>query len=184
MFTLLGCVIAIFATYLFPIWDSRQLKAKILNASKASLNYLEVAIQNRAERNENQSRMARKSANLSLSALSEAIESARQEPMQKHIGFKGLYDVQAIIYQINAIITSIYLSLNHKAEQTDLLLVGQIVADLSGEANNNKHETIKVPPMAETELYNEHSTPQKLTHIAALSAGFNEAVTRSFDGAF
>ena len=184
MFTLLGCIIAIFATYLFPIWDSRQLKVKIVNAAKASLNYLDVAIQNRAERDENQSRIARKNANLSLSALSEAIESARQEPMQKHTDFNGLYDVQAIVYQINAIITSIYLSLNHKAEQTDLLLVGQIMADLTGKVNSHEVETIKVLPMAETELYNEHSTPQKLAHIAALSAGFNGAVERSFGGGF
>lgn len=172
IFTLLGCVIAIFATYLFPIWDSRQLKAKIVNASKASLDYLEVAIQNRVERDENQSRMARKNANLSLSALSEAIESASQEPMRKHIDFDGLYGVQSTIYQINAIITSIYLSVNHKSEQVDSFLVSQIVSNLSdGEVVQSNTEW----NADEVYLVNDgdHSTNQKLTHIAALSFDFS-----------
>ncbi|MGQ7852767.1 FUSC family membrane protein [Pedobacter sp. WC2501] len=172
IFTLLGCVIAIFATYLFPIWDSRQLKAKIVNASKASLDYLEVAIQNRVERDENQSRMARKNANLSLSALSEAIESASQEPMRKHIDFDGLYGVQSTIYQINAIITSIYLSVNHKSEQVDSFLVSQIVSNLSdGEVVQSNTEW----NADEVYLVNDgdHSTNQKLTHIAVLSFDFS-----------
>jgi len=172
IFTLLGCVIAIFATYLFPIWDSRQLKAKIVNASKASLDYLEVAIQNRVERDENQSRMARKNANLSLSALSEAIESASQEPMRKHIDFNDLYGVQSTIYQINAIITSIYLSVNHKPGQADPLLVDRIVSNLSDgkmvQSNTEWHAD-------EVYLVDEgdDSTNQKLSHIAALSFDFS-----------
>ena len=170
IFTLLGCVIAIFATYLFPIWDSRQLKAKIVNASKASLDYLEVAIQNRVERDENQSRMARKNANLSLSALSEAIESASQEPMRKHIDFNGLYGVQSTIYQINAIITSIYLSLNHKPEQADPLLVKQIISNLSTE---DMLKSDAKPHVDAIDVdHDDHSTKQKLAHIAALSLDF------------
>ncbi|MCX2493978.1 FUSC family protein [Pedobacter sp. PF22-3] len=180
IFTVWGCVIAIFATYLFPIWDSRQLKAKIVNASKASLDYLEVAIQNRVARDENQSRMARKNANLSLSALSEAIESASQEPMRKHIDFNGLYGVQSTIYQINAIITSIYLSVNHKPRQADPLLVDQIISNLSNgelvQSNTEWHAD---------EVYlvddGDHSINQKLTHIAALSFGFSR-FSASFKG--
>jgi uncharacterized membrane protein YccC len=172
IFTVLGCVIAIFATYLFPVWDSQQLRAKITDAAKASLNYLEVAIQNRAERN--QSRMARKNANLSLSALSEAIDSANQEPMRRHIDFNGLYDVQAIIYQINAIITSIYLSVNHKAEQADALLVAQIVSNLGNEAISNNAVT-GIDAMDVND--DDHSTRQKLAYIAALSIDFKRFST-------
>ena len=178
MFTLLGCAIAIFATYLFPIWDSRQLKAKIISASKASLDYLQVAVQNKENREENASRIARKNANLSLSALSEAIESASQEPMRKHIDFNGLYGVQSTIYQINAIITSIYLSLNHKQEQTDPLLVDRIVGNLSCSADQDMPPAQPVDAVAVTadDLYQEHSTPQKLAHIAALSFSFRNYV--------
>ncbi|WP_431293979.1 FUSC family membrane protein [Pedobacter sp. P26] len=171
IFTVLGCVIAIFATYLFPIWDSQQLRAKITDAAKASIRYLEVAIQNQTERDENQSRMARKNANLSLSGLSEAIDSASQEPMREHIDFNDLYGIQSTIYQINAIITSIYLSVNHKPGQADPLLVDQIVSNLmDGEevqSNTEWHAD-------EIYLVDEggHSTNQKLTHIAALSFDF------------
>jgi uncharacterized membrane protein YccC len=170
IFTVLGCVIAIFATYLFPIWDSQQLSAKITDAVKASIRYLEVAIQNQVERDENQSRMARKNANLSLSGLSEAIDSASQEPMRKHIDFNGLYDVQAIIYQINAIITSIYLSGHHQPGQANALLVKQIVSNLS---NVTVLKNDAVPRVDVMDLnYDDHSTSQKLAHIAALSFEF------------
>lgn len=171
IFTVLGCVIAIFATYLFPIWDSRQLKEKINKATKDSLHYLQVAIERKENLSENVSRMARKNANLSLSALSEAIESASQEPMRKHIDFKGLYGVQSTIYQINAIITSIYLSFNHKPEQADPLLVKQIISNLS---NEDMLENDDVPHVNIIDVdHDDHSTKQKLAHIAALSLEFN-----------
>ncbi|WP_316847883.1 FUSC family protein [Pedobacter psychrodurus] len=172
IFTVLGCVIAIFATYLFPVWDSRQLKAKISRATTDTLHYLQVAIERKENLGENISRMARKNANLSLSALSEAIESASQEPMRKHIDFNGLYGVQSTIYQINAIITSIYLSVNHKPEQADSLLVDRIVSNLSdGTVIQNNAEL----DSDEVYLYHDgdHSTKQKLAHIAALSCQFN-----------
>jgi len=175
IFTVLGCVIAIFATYLFPIWDSRQLKEKISKATKDSLHYLRVAIERKENLDENISRMARKNANLSLSALSEAIESASQEPMRKHIDFNGLYGVQSTIYQINAIITSIYLSLNHKPEQADPLLVSQIVSNLSHE------DVLKTDVVSEVNIidvdHDDHSTRQKLAHIAALSFDFRRFST-------
>jgi uncharacterized membrane protein YccC len=172
IFTVLGCVIAIFATYLFPIWDSRQLKAKISRATKDTLHYLQVAIERKENLGENISRMARKNANLSLSALSEAIESASQEPMRKHIDFNGLYGVQSTIYQINAIITSIYLSVNHKPEQADPLLVDRIVSNLSDGAVLQSNAELDLD---EIYMYHDgdHSTKQKLAHIAALSLDFN-----------
>jgi uncharacterized membrane protein YccC len=172
IFTVLGCVIAIFATYLFPIWDSRQLKAKISRATKDTLHYLQVAIERKENLGENISRMARKNANLSLSALSEAIESASQEPMRKHIDFNGLYGVQSTIYQINAIITSIYLSVNHKPEQADPLLVDRIVSNLSDGAVLQSNAKLDID---EVYMYHDgdHSTKQKLAHIAALSLDFN-----------
>ena len=171
IFTVLGCVIAIFATYLFPIWDSRQLKEKISKATKDSLHYLQMAIERKENLDENISRMARKNANLSLSALSEAIESASQEPMRKHIDFNGLYGVQSTIYQINAIITSIYLSLNHKPEQADPLLVSQIVSNL-GTGAVLKSDAVPNVNIIDAD-HDDHSTRQKLAHIAALSLEFN-----------
>lgn len=179
IFTVLGCVIAIFATYLFPIWDSRQLKAKINKATKDSLHYLEVAIEGKENMDENVSRMARKNANLSLSALSEAIESASQEPMRRHIDFNGLYGIQSTIYQINAIITSIYLSLNHKPEQADPLLVKQIVSHLS---NEDVLENDDMPDVEVVDVnHDDHSTKQKLAHIAVLSFEFKR-LSASFRG--
>ena len=110
LFTLIGCAIAIIATYLFPIWDSKQLHQKIREASNASLKYFQIAVDKIKNRNENMDRMARKNANLSLSTLSESIESASQEPWQSSLNLEYLYEVQVIIYKINAMITGIYLA--------------------------------------------------------------------------
>lgn len=168
IFTVWGCVIAIFATYLFPIWDSLQLKAKINKATTDTLHYLQVAIERKENLGENISRMARKNANLSLSALSEAIDSASQEPMRKHIDFNGLYGVQSTIYQINAIITSIYLSVNHKPEQADPLLVDRIANNLSNGIG------LQSDVDAAALDHDDHSTKQKLAHIASLSVDFSK----------
>lgn len=108
LYTLIGCGIAILATYLFPIWDGAQLHDKIKSTAKASLEYFDVAIAKTG--NEQVARMARKNANLSLSNLSESIDSASQEPWQSSLNLKRLYEVQVIIYKINAMITSIYLA--------------------------------------------------------------------------
>ncbi|RZK19252.1 MAG: hypothetical protein EOO86_08110 [Pedobacter sp.] len=110
LFTLVGCGIAIIATYLFPIWDSKQMHQKIKEAANATLKYFLITADKKKNHNENIARMARKDANLSLSSLSESIESASQEPWQSSLNLQYLYEVQVIIYKINAMITSIYLT--------------------------------------------------------------------------
>ena len=45
--------------------------------------------------------------NMSLSALSEGIDSASQEPFRKRGDLNSFYSIQLIIYQINALITSL-----------------------------------------------------------------------------
>lgn len=123
LFTLVGCAIAIIATYLFPIWDSKQIHQKIKETANATLKYFLITTDNNKNHNENVARMARKDANLSLSGLSESIESASQEPWQSSLNLQYLYEVQVIIYKINAMITSIYLTevrLNMDIENTFL----------------------------------------------------------------
>ena len=130
LFTLLGCGIAILATYLFPIWDSKQLHQKVKETVKASLNYFRMAIASNPSHDENNARMARKTANLSLSNLSESIESASQEPRQTTVNLLSLYEIQVIIYKINAMITSVYLSGYHHHPK-DRILIDNILSNLA-----------------------------------------------------
>ncbi|RDC58161.1 hypothetical protein DU508_04240 [Pedobacter chinensis] len=130
LFTIIGCGIAILATYIFPIRDSKQLGGKIREATNSSLNYFLIAIAKPSKHDENKARMARKNANLSLSDLSESIESASQEPWQSNINLKSLYELQVIIYKINAMITSIYLATDIAENREDDFLIKSIVTNL------------------------------------------------------
>ncbi|WP_421943210.1 FUSC family membrane protein [Pedobacter sp.] len=108
LFTILGCLIAVLASVLFPIWDSKQLRDKIYQAINFTKTYL-VSTADISKNNDKETllRVARKDANMSLSALSEGIDSASQEPFRKRGDLNSFYSIQLIIYQINALITSL-----------------------------------------------------------------------------
>jgi len=170
LFTLIGCGIAILATYVFPIWDSKQLEGKIGAATNAGLKYLLIATAKPNKHDENTTRMARKNANLSLSDLSESIESASQEPWQSNINLKSLYELQVIIYKINAMITSIYLATDSAENREEDFLIKTIVANL--QLKNQKvflstEDDLMQYKSIENESYSLFQ--QKLKDITALS---------------
>jgi uncharacterized membrane protein YccC len=132
IYTAIGCLISIVATYIFPVWDSRQLANKLANAANDTVDFLFMALSLKQNSSETEKRMARKNANMSFAQLSEAIDSAKQEPMTKRLHFKSLYGMQITLYRINAIITSIFLSAQDKAQITaDKQQIDEIIRDLS-----------------------------------------------------
>ncbi len=168
LFTLIGCAIAIIATYLFPIWDSKQLHQKIKEAADASLKYFLISIDKFKNHNENMARMARKNANLSLSALSESIESASQEPWQSNIKIEYLYQVQVTIYKINAMITSIYLT----GERIDLDNKNELMKNIVGNLQlKNEHPVVLESDQNSSNTYRSQDLlQQKLRDIHILSS--------------
>ncbi|WP_316801627.1 FUSC family protein [Pedobacter frigidisoli] len=112
IYTIIGCAIAVFASYLFPVWDSRKLQHYISHAVQATQNYLNVAVYKASAKivDPTQSRMARKNAHLTLVELSDAIGAAKLEPISHSIDFSSLNAIQFNIYQIGALTTSIFLS--------------------------------------------------------------------------
>jgi len=126
LFTILGCLIAVFAAYLFPIWDSRQLKDKLNAAVLGTINYLEQITAQKNHESESV-RLARKEANLTLAALSEALDSAGQEPLRKTMRLNLFYRKQVLLYRINALLTSVLIS----SELIDSHTQAQIKLNLS-----------------------------------------------------
>lgn len=111
IFTILGCSVSFLAAYLLPIWDRDKIKVFIKEAGVKSSEYLMVSVQKNKGliTNKTAQRLARKDADVSLASLSEVVASATREPDAKRIDFEQLYKVQTSLYQLNAIVTSIYL---------------------------------------------------------------------------
>ena len=172
LYTAIGCTIAILATYLFPIWDSKNLHQKIREAADASLKYFMIAT-TESNFGQNSTRMARKNANLSLSSLSESIESASQEPQQLSRDLKNFYELQVIIYKINAMVTSIFLSGERINQVTNNQIFNEINfnLNLSSESSTNRLESNQ---QSIGEAVGNNALYQKLQIILSLSANLKE----------
>ncbi len=105
-FTILGGLLCVAATFLFPIWDSPRLKELVTATLISNKDYLVKAV-DKGQGNLHQLRLARKSAYQSLAALSEGLQSAATEPFVKKINLTGVKQVQLLCYQLNALIPAL-----------------------------------------------------------------------------
>ncbi|WP_316832778.1 FUSC family membrane protein [Pedobacter aquatilis] len=134
LYTIIGCLIAVVASYLFPIWDSYQLNAKMQQALTASEIYLTAVCKPAGFTNENAERLARKNANLTLSDLAEALALAKKEPFSHRMGLDRFYVRQVLLFNINALITSFYLS--EEKTSVNQSLINAIVSNFQGNKIN------------------------------------------------
>lgn len=169
LFTILGCLIAVLASVLFPIWDSKQLRDKINQAINFTKTYLiSTADISENKNNEISLRMARKDANMSLSALSEGIDSASQEPFRKRGDLNSFYSIQLIIYQINALITS--LNIFGKGIS---IYEQEVISKILQNLNIIDNDIFQVAVYEDTGLNPQKNLPEKkLEHILLLSEKF------------
>lgn len=110
-YTIAGCGLAFLGVYLFPAWESGQLKHLVNGVLSSNLNFFKVAtdLTQPAANRQHQGRLERKSAHLALARLSEALQHIKLEPGPKtHL--KTIKKIQATSYRINGLITSIFLS--------------------------------------------------------------------------
>ncbi|WP_316738787.1 FUSC family protein [Pedobacter aquatilis] len=166
LFTILGCLIAVVASILFPIWDSKQLREKINQA----INYTKVYLLSTADAGRNRDsetllRMSRKDANISLSALSEGIDSASQEPFRKRGDLNPFYNAQLMIYQMNALITSLNI-FDSGVTVLEQEIIEQILKNLNSEIVDNEIFTVDEPN------FEKHLPHKKLEQILFLSDNF------------
>jgi uncharacterized membrane protein YccC len=132
-YTMAGCAIAFAGVYLFPVWESRQLKALTADVIEANINFFqEVVIKKEGDTaGNNPSRLARKNAHLVLARFSEAIQHIHLEPNGNKIDARKIKVIQELNYKINAVITSLFLSgedINKEVGSTDLM--NRVLADL------------------------------------------------------
>lgn len=112
IFTLVGVLLCLGATFVFPIWNASRLSHLMAEVVKANLLYFK-AVTNLSPHDFDaihQTRLARKLSHQQLSALSEAIQAARKEPLKKQLNWSLIKRVQLFNYQFN-VLTATFASL-------------------------------------------------------------------------
>ncbi|WP_177217115.1 FUSC family protein [Pedobacter insulae] len=106
LFTLMGCTMGVFATFLFPIWQSGRLKDLFVKVLIANRDYLyQVSIADE-ENGMHQVRLARKRAYQTLSVLSEAMLLSATEPKWKRVELGAARQIQLLCFQCNGLIAA------------------------------------------------------------------------------
>jgi len=129
LFTMLGVLLCLAATFLFPIWNAPRLTQIMAEVVKANQYYFEavVKLQPHDLDSIHQTRLARKASHQQLSALSEAIQAAQKEPFHKKLNWQLIKRIQLINYQFN-VLTATFAGMQ---KQDRLLLSAQEVADIA-----------------------------------------------------
>ncbi|TCD08291.1 hypothetical protein EZ449_12865 [Pedobacter frigidisoli] len=102
LFTLLGCLIGLAATFLFPVRHSFNIKIAVQQAISTNSDYLSAVINN-AHQDVIQIKLARKQSYLALSALNEAISLVAREPKWKRKELRTLRQIELLCFQVNAL---------------------------------------------------------------------------------
>jgi uncharacterized membrane protein YccC len=104
LFTLLGCMIGLGATFLFPVRHAQQLKNALKNTLYASKTYLEAVS---AGANEIDIKLARKQSYLTLANLSDGLSQAEKEPKWRREELTALRQIELLCFQLNALVAAI-----------------------------------------------------------------------------
>lgn len=140
LYTIVGCVIAYLAAFLFPVWEVKSLKSLISNILEANSNYL------RKVREElwgtavgaTASKLARKNSYIQLAKFSETLQYLHLEPKSKEVDLPGIFGIQILSYRINSIIASLSLSAKQdNMKDSCLVLLSEALANMEYCAQNS-----------------------------------------------
>lgn len=112
LFTIVGVLLCLGATFVFPIWNAPRLSTLIAEVVKANLLYFRAVVKLKPNNLDSihQTRLARKLSHQQLSALSEAIQAAQKEPFKKQLNWSLIKRMQLFNYQFN-VLTATFASL-------------------------------------------------------------------------
>lgn len=112
IFTIVGVLLCLGATFVFPIWNAPRLSTLMVEVVKANLSYFKAVVALRPHDLDtiHQTRLARKLSHQQLSALSEAIQAAQKEPLKRQLNWSLIKRVQLFNYQFN-VLTATFASL-------------------------------------------------------------------------
>ncbi|WP_316838562.1 FUSC family protein [Pedobacter gandavensis] len=178
LYTIVGCVIAFLAAFLFPVWEIKSLKTLISNILEANSNYLHKV---REELWGNAtgltaSKLARKNSYIQLAKFSETLQYLHLEPKSKLVDMHGVFAIQILSYRINSIIASLSLSAKRSTmENSGIALLSEALSNMEFCAQNsdklNLQNINKVVHRDKMEEYNdgEGTLQHRLNLLLALS---------------
>ena len=177
LYTIIGCVIAFLAAFLFPIWETKGLKSLISNILEANRNYL-LKVKEELwgiQTGINASKLARKNGYIQLAKFSEALQYLHLEPKSKQVDMQGIYAIQMLSYRINSIIASLSLSARQNIQQDSGAVLEGILANLddcirrSSQLDLQKLNGASHSANLEESQLNEGTTQHQLNLLQALS---------------
>ncbi|MNQ96518.1 Inner membrane protein YccS [compost metagenome] len=179
LYTVIGCVIAFLAAFLFPIWETKGLKNLISNILEANRNYL-LKVQGELWGTEvgiTESKLARKNSYIQLAKFSEALQYMHLEPKSKQVDLRGIYGIQILSYRINSIIASLSLSAKQNIKQdSGMLLLSEALNNLdygvehSGNLNLKSINTVVNSDKPKEMIAHEGTLQHQLNLLLALSS--------------
>lgn len=108
--TLLGCVIAFAAAYLFPVWEGKRLDFHIKQVLESNIRYLERLYDEATGTPSDVTsyKLSRKSVYTSLASLSSVFAGMQSEPRRSIEKESGVYHFQVLNLKLSSMITSLF----------------------------------------------------------------------------
>jgi uncharacterized membrane protein (TIGR01666 family) len=189
--TLLGCTIAIAAGYfLFPNWESNQLKNHMLGILRANVAYMQKIVEGLSGKKINllEYKLARKDVYLNSANLSSAFQRMLSEPKSKQKGEKDVHQfvvLNHILFSNIATVATTLLSKDTRVYPSDLLYPAKKACRNLQEAVNKFGDDKPVPSTYDSALPNNGSLviiddvlmKEQLDFINKLSTDIDKTVT-------
>ncbi|RZJ82418.1 MAG: hypothetical protein EOO47_00680 [Flavobacterium sp.] len=125
LFTVIGCILGLGATFLFPVNHISNLKSILQRAIGANRAYLLAVLAGGDGEFVERIKLARKESYLSLAALNEAISVASKEPKWRRKELKALRQLELLCFQLNAL-TAALPSINDAHQHTTSAITDEL----------------------------------------------------------
>lgn len=110
--TVIGCVIALLASYVFPVWEVQKLNTIISEVLEVNINYLEKLTHKFSGQQVSVTtyKLSRKNVFIKLASLSTAIQNMLLEPQKLSFNIKNVYRFQMLAHQLYGTIASFFIT--------------------------------------------------------------------------
>jgi uncharacterized membrane protein YccC len=119
--TIIGAVAAIGASYfVFPSWESYQLKTVVVSILEANANYLKAIAERSSQQNESQAayRLARKAVYVQTANIATALQRMLSEPKSKQQQADTLYRYMMLNNQLTSFLATLSVQLENNEEMS------------------------------------------------------------------
>jgi len=132
--TVIGCVIALSASYVFPVWEANKIHNIIKEVLEVNIEYLENLIYRFSGQKINATayKLSRKNVFIKLANLSTAIQNMLLEPQKRRYEVYDLNHFQMLVHQLYGTIASFFITTTESLHDEDQLsLAKQAIANLN-----------------------------------------------------